>query len=280
MLVATDVAARGLDIADLPAVFNFDVPFNAEDYVHRIGRTGRAGASGLAVTLVARDDLRLVGDIEKLIKKKIEIEPFELDDDRPRRFHAARDDEAAPREPRAATAAPSARPTRGRAGRRAPRDPFFDKPYEPAPPPSAPAWEAAKSAAAPAPCAGCRPTSAARRRSASLLGGRRPATVARAAAELSRPGTQTPPAQRSGICSRPRRASRRRCRCASSRRAGVRPQLTDSRVAGARCVEQRLQQRGVAVGRLDQQLRLPQAARQRLAAPGCARCARRASCGR
>jgi ATP-dependent RNA helicase RhlE len=43
--VATDVAARGLDIKDLPAVFNFDVPFNAEDYVHRIGRTGRAGAS-------------------------------------------------------------------------------------------------------------------------------------------------------------------------------------------------------------------------------------------
>ena len=54
LLVATDVAARGLDIKDVPAVFNFDVPFNAEDYVHRIGRTGRAGASGLAVTLVSR----------------------------------------------------------------------------------------------------------------------------------------------------------------------------------------------------------------------------------
>ena len=85
VLVATDVAARGLDIADLPAVFNFDVPYNAEDYVHRIGRTGRAGASGLAVTLVDRDDVRLVGDIERLIKKKIELEPFELADDRPRR---------------------------------------------------------------------------------------------------------------------------------------------------------------------------------------------------
>ncbi|NWG74402.1 MAG: DEAD/DEAH box helicase, partial [Rubrivivax sp.] len=68
VLVATDVAARGLDIADLPAVFNYDVPFNAEDYVHRIGRTGRAGASGLAVTLVTRDDARLVAEIEKLIK--------------------------------------------------------------------------------------------------------------------------------------------------------------------------------------------------------------------
>src|SRR3954464_1617163 len=85
VLVATDVAARGLDIVDLPAVFNFDVPFNAEDYVHRIGRTGRAGASGLAITLVSRDDARLVSDIEKLIKKKIEIEALELDDEPPRR---------------------------------------------------------------------------------------------------------------------------------------------------------------------------------------------------
>jgi len=68
LLVATDVAARGLDIADLPAVFNFDVPFNAEDYVHRIGRTGRAGASGLAVTLVTKHDQRLMGELEKLLK--------------------------------------------------------------------------------------------------------------------------------------------------------------------------------------------------------------------
>src|SRR5438552_9179823 len=93
LLVATDVAARGLDIKDVPAVFNFDVPFNSEDYVHRIGRTGRAGASGLAVTLVTRDDSRLVGDIEKLIKKKIEIEPFEIEDDRPRRPPRRREDE-------------------------------------------------------------------------------------------------------------------------------------------------------------------------------------------
>ncbi|MCE2907909.1 MAG: DEAD/DEAH box helicase, partial [Burkholderiaceae bacterium] len=101
LLVATDVAARGLDIADLPAVFNFDVPFNAEDYVHRIGRTGRAGASGLAITLVTRDDTRLVADIEKLIKKKIELEPAELEDDRPPRRRDERpyrrDDDDAPR---------------------------------------------------------------------------------------------------------------------------------------------------------------------------------------
>jgi ATP-dependent RNA helicase RhlE len=72
LLVCTDVAARGLDIKDVPAVFNFDVPFNAEDYVHRIGRTGRAGASGLAVTLVSGSDARLVADIEKLLKTKLD----------------------------------------------------------------------------------------------------------------------------------------------------------------------------------------------------------------
>jgi ATP-dependent RNA helicase RhlE len=93
--VATDVAARGLDIADLPAVFNFDVPFNAEDYVHRIGRTGRAGASGLAVTLVTRDDTRLVSDIEKLIKKKLDIEPIEIEDARPQAPSRRRDDDDA-----------------------------------------------------------------------------------------------------------------------------------------------------------------------------------------
>ena len=69
LLVCTDVAARGLDIKDVPAVFNFDVPFNAEDYIHRIGRTGRAGAAGLAVTFVSKSDVRLVGEIEKLKTK-------------------------------------------------------------------------------------------------------------------------------------------------------------------------------------------------------------------
>jgi len=136
LLVCTDVAARGLDIKDVPAVFNYDVPFNAEDYVHRIGRTGRAGASGLAVTLVAPSDNRLVGDIEKLIKKKIEVEAFDLGGDerrgrsergergereerRPRRDeHDPRDVLDAPRERRAPRSA------------MAPRDPFFDKPYE------------------------------------------------------------------------------------------------------------------------------------------------------
>ncbi len=71
VLVATDVAARGLDISDLPAVINYDLPYNAEDYVHRIGRTGRAGASGDALSVYSEKDERLLADIEKLIKQTI-----------------------------------------------------------------------------------------------------------------------------------------------------------------------------------------------------------------
>ena len=71
VLVATDVAARGLDISDLPCVINFDLPYNAEDYVHRIGRTGRAGASGDAISIYSDKDERLLADIEKLIKQSI-----------------------------------------------------------------------------------------------------------------------------------------------------------------------------------------------------------------
>ncbi|MCX7182604.1 MAG: DEAD/DEAH box helicase [Nitrosospira sp.] len=68
VLVATDIAARGIDISDLPHVVNFDLPNVAEDYVHRIGRTGRAGAAGDAVSLVCVDEHRLLMDIERLIK--------------------------------------------------------------------------------------------------------------------------------------------------------------------------------------------------------------------
>jgi ATP-dependent RNA helicase RhlE len=71
VLVATDVAARGLDIAELPCVINYDLPYNAEDYVHRIGRTGRAGASGDAISLYSDKDERLLVDIEKMIKQKL-----------------------------------------------------------------------------------------------------------------------------------------------------------------------------------------------------------------
>src|ERR1019366_3877430 len=152
VLVATDVAARGLDIVDLPAVFNFDVPFNAEDYVHRIGRTGRAGASGLAVTLVTRDDALNISDIEKLINKKIEIEPLELDDEGPPRPYRERsrvdgDDAPARASGEEREARASAPRSFGREPQRPPSDPFFDKPYEPSTVAVAPAWE--KRAASP-----------------------------------------------------------------------------------------------------------------------------------
>jgi ATP-dependent RNA helicase RhlE len=175
VLVATDVAARGLDIVDLPGVFNFDVPYNAEDYIHRIGRTGRAGASGLAVTLVSREDARLIGDIEKLIKKKIELEPLELDDaappprrefrERERHDGLDRDDERAA--PRVASYAPRS------GGLPAPRqvaaaasDPFFDQPYEASAGTAEPAWES-KTPAVPR---GLSPNIKPKRRVAALFG--------------------------------------------------------------------------------------------------------------
>ncbi len=77
VLVATDIAARGLDIDQLPIVVNYDLPMVAEDYVHRIGRTGRAGAEGLAVSLVAHDEASLLQDIRRLLKRDIAIENVE-----------------------------------------------------------------------------------------------------------------------------------------------------------------------------------------------------------
>ena len=72
ILVATDIAARGLDIDQLPQVVNFDLPNVAEDYIHRIGRTGRAGHTGQAVSLVAADEFNLLNDIERLTQKILE----------------------------------------------------------------------------------------------------------------------------------------------------------------------------------------------------------------
>jgi ATP-dependent RNA helicase RhlE len=93
VLVATDIAARGIDIDQLPIVINFDLPMVAEDYVHRIGRTGRAGSSGMALSLVSHDESGLLRDIRKLLKQDIAIEevpgfelsaPLRLDDRAPR----------------------------------------------------------------------------------------------------------------------------------------------------------------------------------------------------
>ena len=104
LLVCSDVAARGIDIGGLSHVFNFDVPFHAEDYVHRIGRTGRAGKEGAAFTIATADDARNVAAIEKLTGRpipRIEVEGL---------------DEVSNEE----IAEAAARPNRGRGGRGAP----------------------------------------------------------------------------------------------------------------------------------------------------------------
>ncbi len=132
VLVATDVAARGLDIAELPAVINYDLPYSPEDYVHRIGRTGRAGASGIALSLLTDAEERYLTEIEKLIKRKIPVETLNVAaaprerGERPRR---ERDESRAPRriEDRGArrTPRPVGPPLAGYSN-----DPFFFKPYE------------------------------------------------------------------------------------------------------------------------------------------------------
>ena len=107
VLVATDVAARGLDIPDMPCVINHELPYNAEDFIHRIGRTGRAGSTGDAIALVDASEKLLLDDIEKLMKRKLDIQP--LPEGTP-----------AYAKPSTSSSAPAKM-----------SDPFFYKPYEP-----------------------------------------------------------------------------------------------------------------------------------------------------
>ncbi|KAB8043344.1 DEAD/DEAH box helicase [Janthinobacterium aquaticum] len=150
VLVATDVAARGLDISDLPCVINFDLPYNAEDYVHRIGRTGRAGASGDAISIYSDKDERLLADIEKLIKQT--VKRGDLAGFNPAPARESRDGERrAPRRSDSGEARPVRTPSSdtdmrasgrfqdrtgrtafGPGSRREKVDPWFLKPYEPA----------------------------------------------------------------------------------------------------------------------------------------------------
>jgi ATP-dependent RNA helicase RhlE len=118
VLVATDVAARGLDIDDIPLVINYELPHIPEDYIHRIGRTGRAGAFGEAMSFVAPEEERYLAEIERLLKKKVPVavaEDFDV---------AAARSERAPRKPRE-HAEPAARAPRQYAdhAERAPRAP-------------------------------------------------------------------------------------------------------------------------------------------------------------
>ncbi|HEY9277072.1 MAG TPA: C-terminal helicase domain-containing protein, partial [Methylotenera sp.] len=122
-LVATDVAARGLDISELPMVINYEIPSAPEDYVHRIGRTGRAGALGVAISFVSDDEEKYMVEIEKLIKRQIPKETVALDKPaaRSRTTHAKTS-----YQDKAQDAAPIRRPAKQKSS-----DPWFDKPYEP-----------------------------------------------------------------------------------------------------------------------------------------------------
>ncbi|EEO26992.1 DEAD/DEAH box helicase [Oxalobacter paraformigenes] len=123
VLVATDVAARGLHIEELPCVINFDLPFVAEDYVHRIGRTGRAGASGEAISLCSAKDEKLLNEIEKLIKRKLPVHSIpdpEIRKEKVSKGEAAGADKRSERSPYKSIGLEK----KG-------RDPWFDRPYVP-----------------------------------------------------------------------------------------------------------------------------------------------------
>jgi ATP-dependent RNA helicase RhlE len=151
VLVATDVASRGLDIESLPQVINFDIPNSPEDYIHRIGRTGRAGLTGEAISLVAPEDSEALAAIEKLIKKKLEralVAGFEPNagtvatmmggerrrDARPLPRHPKPQQHSQHKPPQPK---PQSRPQH-KPPQHKPTDPIFSKPYEPDSVPAAP----------------------------------------------------------------------------------------------------------------------------------------------
>jgi ATP-dependent RNA helicase RhlE len=167
VLVATDIAARGIDIEELPFVINYELPYTPEDYVHRIGRTGRAGMPGEAISLVCPDEMRLLADIEKLLKRAIprqSVEEGAADREAEREYERSR--EQRPRREgrdeesrRVAPSKPAASAPKGRPQVAA--DGFdFSKPYEPS-----------SAAAAAEPAAPPTQRQRANRPTAALLGG-------------------------------------------------------------------------------------------------------------
>jgi ATP-dependent RNA helicase RhlE len=181
VLVATDVAARGLDIEDLPHVVNFELPTTPEDYIHRIGRTGRAGTKGDAISLVCEDENELLEGIEKLLKFKLSariIAGFEPEtqsrspESGNTRSRRSRDERVKPEQKKLSEPSTgqldgthsASRFKRSRqhgeygehgrpqGGRKAPEDPLFSQPYTPSAPPddnkSAPSANSATSSSA------------------------------------------------------------------------------------------------------------------------------------
>ncbi|MBC7696918.1 MAG: DEAD/DEAH box helicase [Bacteroidia bacterium] len=128
-LVATDVAARGLDISELPMVINYEIPSAPEDYVHRIGRTGRAGALGVAISFVSPEEDKYMVEIEKLIKREIAKEVVEIEKTtaRPRPASSNKDSSHKPSNTRATQDATA---TKRLPAKKKTIDPWFDKPYE------------------------------------------------------------------------------------------------------------------------------------------------------
>merc|ERR1719197_1029918 len=91
ILLATDVASRGLDVKDIDMVINYDMPSCIEDYVHRIGRTGRAGAKGLAHSFITKKELSIAPDLVKMLKKSNQIVPEQLESLKKMAFHVKAD---------------------------------------------------------------------------------------------------------------------------------------------------------------------------------------------
>ena len=135
VLVATDIAARGLDIEELPHVVNFEISHVPEDYVHRIGRTGRAKAEGVAISLIAPDEMKLLKEVEKLLKRPIEcVVAKDFDDDsssEPTKTPSPRSTPRAESNTRSKST-----PSRARQSNHSPGaasiDPIFTQPYVPA----------------------------------------------------------------------------------------------------------------------------------------------------